>query len=182
MIIFLESKNIGHNNLKLTGTIPKYLYPLFYDFVNYCRNKIGIDNTTINLNFKQVKNNEIGFVNFSNVLNGENKIIIDKNASYPFLLKYIAHELTHIKQIINKELQIKEGFFIWNNERNISIAEYNIIIKNYDFDTYKNLEWEKEAYDNQYKILNDYISTDSLKNLATQATDPTLKYILLNAF
>jgi hypothetical protein len=81
-----------------------------------------------------------------------------------------------------KELDIKNGFFVWKNEQNISIKEYNDIIKRYDFETYKNLEWEKEAYANQNNILNSYLNSDSFKNLNDQNTDPTLKFILQNAF
>jgi len=183
MIIFLEATNSNNNkNCKITGAMPKYTHPLIYDFVNYCRDIIDIGDSKIIVNFKQVKENEIGFVNFANVLNGKNLIIINKNASHPFLLKYISHELTHVKQIAKKELDIKNGFFVWKNEQNISIKEYNDIIKRYDFETYKNLEWEKEAYANQNNILNSYLNSDSFKNLNDQNTDPTLKFILQNAF
>lgn len=179
---FLNEKN--DVNLKLKGAIDKYTPPLILDFIGYCRNSIGLNNDVITINFKQVNKNELGFVNFSKIVNGKNEVIIDKNANgnYKYILQILAHELTHIKQINNKELLIKDGYFIWNQTKNLSIEDYNIIVKKYDFETYKNLDWEKEAYINQSKIVEDYLKSDSFENLINKTEEPNLKFILQNAF
>lgn len=179
--ILLEYNFPSDDNLNLIGDIPKFISPLIFDFVSYCRNIIGLNSDVITINFKQVKKNEIGFVNFSKIVNGKNEIIIDKNANYKILLQYISHELTHIKQINNKELLIKDGYFIWKQNKNLSIKEYNMISKKYDFETYKNLDWEKEAYINQSKIVGDYVKSNSFKNLINRTEEPNLKFILQNA-
>lgn len=173
----------SNNNTIISGTIIKYIYPLIYDFVDFCKESLGIDdNTKIKINFKQIKNNEIGFVNFSKIVNGNFEIVVDKNAGYDILLKYISHEMTHIKQIKNKELQFKDGFFIWKNIKTISLQDYNNIVVDYDFIKYKNLAWEIESYSNQDEILKKYISSDSYKNIYNNTVEPNLKFILQNTF
>ena len=114
------------------------------------------------------------------MINGKNEIVIDANAGYKFLLQYLSHELTHIKQIKNKELLIDNGYFIWKGKKDISIKEYNAIIKKYDFNKYKNLKWEKEAYYNQDTITSKFKNSNEFKDLVKKTTEPNLKFILEN--
>lgn len=176
--ILLEYSFPSEDNLNLIGNVPKFISPLIFDFVDFCRNKIGIKNDIITINFKQIAKNEMGFVNFSKVVRGKNEIIIDKNANYKLLLQYISHELVHIKQINNRELSIDDGYFIWKNTKNLSIKDYNVISKKYDFEKYKNLDWEKEAYMYQSKIVGEYVNSNSFKNLINRTEEPNLKFIL----
>lgn len=177
-----KENKIFVDNTILKGDIPKYITPLIKTYIQYCRKVIGISNDVqIDFIFEKTEKNEIGFVNFSKMINGKNEIVIDANASYKSLLSYLSHELTHIKQIQNKELDVLDGYFIWKGKKDISIKQYNLIVKKYDFQKYKELKWEKEAYSNQATIIKNFKNSNELKKLLKKTTEPNLKFILDNA-
>lgn len=161
------------------GKVPKYIKPLLDSFIPYCNSILGInDGVNLDIIFRKVPKNQIGFVNFSKIINGKNEIIIDSEMGYTAMLYTLAHELIHIKQIKGGELSVVGGFFYWKSRVNISVLEYNKISKNYDFDKYSKLEWEKEAYENMYIIPKQFKSSNELSDLVQQTVEPNLKFIL----
>jgi hypothetical protein len=90
----------------------------------------------------------------------------------------ISHELTHIKQVYFDQLGLSDNgtYLTWIGDDFISINELNIIVRNYDMKKYKELPWEKEAYDNQ-KILPKIIKeSDEFKKL--KGINNTLDFLI----
>lgn len=168
-------------NIKIQGDFSTKISPLFINFTEYCILKLpSLNSIPISLIFKQVKKNEIGYVNFSQSIKGKHSIILDKNASYVFSLGTIAHEITHIAQIKNKILEIKDNIFFWEGEQSISVNEYNIIVKYYQIDKYVNLPWEIEAYSNQKTLPQEYLNSEFFKNFSNSVEEPNLKFVISN--
>ena len=92
------------------------------------------------------------------------------------MIKSLIHELTHIKQISNKELKPSDDYknVIWKKNFILSVKDYNKASKN--FNDYKKLPWEKEAYDNMDKLYNPFIKSKYWTDLKGKNT--TLDYII----
>lgn len=163
------------SSIEIEGKVNDIFKPLINDFVKYNLDKLGISNATITLDFKPVKIKEIGFVDLLKVTSGENKVVVDSNASVSSMLNYISHELTHIKQILTKELTIEDGWFLWKGNKHISIKEYESLIKKHKFETYSNLPWERESFENQKSSLVNYKNSSNFSALKEQTTEPNLK-------
>lgn len=167
------------NNIKLKGRVPKHFNPLLIDYISYCLDQLNITDNII-INFKTTKKEELGFINFSKITVGNYEIIIDADVNYDYILKYIAHELTHVKQISNGKLYIDNNHFLWDNNEIISIRDYNKIAENYDYEEYKSLPWEREAYYNQNELYNKYIKSIRLENFTKTIKEPNLLFIINN--
>lgn len=167
----------------LKGLAPKYISPLIIDFADFCKEQLNIsDSTAIDINFKKIPKDQIGFVNFGKIIKGQNEITIDRNAGFNVMLSYIAHEMTHVMQIQKKKLAVKDWYFWWNGEKNISTNDYNSIVSKKNISAYNQLPWEKEAYRNQETFVKKYIESDNFSELKMHSKEPNLKFILDYSF
>jgi hypothetical protein len=146
------------------------------NFVEYCKEKLNIDkDIKINVITKQTTNSNrlsnqlFGYVDLLKVQNnGINEIVLNNidNVGLNIVLTYIAHEITHIKQIINKELQISNcyKYFYWNNKKLISLNVYKNYAKTKGIEKYMQLPFESEAYNNQKELIKDYKYKNEMLN------------------
>ena len=172
---------------KGVNSLLKYSKPLYEDFIQYfILNSSGIQYTKIKkitINFKTLKKNEIGHVSSGKINPSNIEVTIDKKASALFTLKYIAHELTHINQIIEGDLVIvmpktEEPYFIWKQNQRYTLSYYNDLVKHSKIDEYKQLPWEQEAYLNQEKFPEMYFASEKFRDLVRYTTEPNLQFIL----
>lgn len=95
-------------------------------------------------------------------------------------IKSLIHEMTHVKQVSKKELQPSEDWksFVWKDTFTLPVKDYIKIMK--DFNKYKELPWEEEAYVNMLdaSLRQELFKSKQWKSLKGQ--DPTLDYILDN--
>ena len=136
-------------------------------FVEYCKEKLNINkDIQINVVFRnktesnRVANNLFGYVDLLEIQEKQinNIVINNSDATLQSVLSYIAHEITHIKQIINKELQISKCYkhFIWNNQKLISLNVYKNYVKTKGIEKYMQIPFENEAYNNEKELTKGY--------------------------
>lgn len=116
---------------------------------------LGI-NENIKIKLVNLKNN-VGQVRLNENSNKVASIEISKQAKGSVIKDFIAHELTHIKQINKGELQFKNGGVIWKGKEVMTKKEFekHSKVKTIDdFNRYKSVPWEKEAYKrgDKYKL------------------------------
>jgi predicted GNAT family N-acyltransferase len=101
------------------------------------------------------------------------------NKSYSNILQQIIHELTHVKQVVKNELKSTDDVksVIWDGKVFISAKDLINMMKK-DFNQYKNLPWEKEAYGNQKKYYDMFLKSQEFKNLVDK--DSNLNNIISN--
>jgi hypothetical protein len=89
-------------------------------------------------------------------------------------------KLTHVKQVSNGELGVSEDWksIVWGDNYEVSVSDYKKIMKN--FNEYKELPWEKEAYNNMWdETLRDELYASSYWN-DLKGKDETLDFIIDN--
>jgi hypothetical protein len=142
-------------SVKVKGQKNKDIDLIFRTASQYLIDKIIEDNVHLDVIFKSMKSNKIGYADIIDVLNNietkKFKIILNENASVDYSFGAIAHEITHVKQVLRNELTVSEDnlHIVWMGENYISVEEYLNLVKNIDFEKYKSLPWEVEAYSNQ---------------------------------
>jgi len=102
------------------------------------------------------------------------KYVIKVEDGYNFL-HYISHEYTHIAQFLRGDLDIEDGFIIWKGKKFMSTNDYSNIN---NFDEYKKLPWEKEAYENQEKLPKKFLNSSFCSDL--KGKDATLDFGIEN--
>lgn len=91
---------------------------------------------------------------------GKYKIIVE-NISYGILGK-ICHEFTHCVQYKEERLSYSDNIVIWKGKEFITIEELNEIT---NFDEYKKLHWEEEAYKMQEILPALFLKSDYIEEL-----------------
>jgi hypothetical protein len=168
-------------NVNIKGNIKEHEKLLYEIFINFVLKKLKI-NPNINIVFKNKMSKKFfGYFDILSFIKNPNEfidIIIKNGAGYKATFKYLAHELTHIKQAINNELNVSD-----DNKILLGIDNYSISVLNYsklqksDFNKYKEIPFENEAYNNE-KIVDDFINSVEFKNLRN--VDDNLKFIVDN--
>jgi len=129
---------------------------------------------------RKSKSGLLGDVTMSHNSVNLNKFTLHYNPSqgYTMIIQSLIHELTHVKQISNKELQPSSDYksIIWKGSPYITVKELNKSMKS--INDYMNLPWEKEAYGNMKKLYPKFIKSKYFKNL--RGKNATLDYILDN--
>jgi hypothetical protein len=121
----------------------------------YIKELFGTNNVNITISFAEVNKGSFGDIDlFDTINNIKNKTFdlrLDKNSDTQTLLKALAHELTHIKQVYTNELSISpdNNYIKWKGMNHTSVANYNNILKNKNMQAYVKLPWEADAYQNQ---------------------------------
>lgn len=147
-----ESKKIGKIVFKNDDLGVDYKNNLL-EFANHKMKELGIKED-ITFNFTHSKSKYGGGVTLSPNPSKITKIQIAN--SHPDHKKIIAHELTHIKQINNNELFIKDNNIIFKDNVIMSVGEYRKKFKGRwnkkKIEDYMNLPWEKESFDAEKEI------------------------------
>lgn len=91
-------------------------------------------------------------LNTNSVYNNKFTVHFNPNQSYLEIVKSLIHELTHVKQVSKGKLRPSDDWkhILWEDDFNISVKDYRKKMK--DFNEYKNLPWEKQAYDNMLDL------------------------------
>ncbi len=161
---------------KLLGKLKKHEKLLYNNYLDFLQDHF---NTNINVEVSFRKPNKkrlFGWIDLIGLSNKKYKIIVE---NIPFeMLGKIAHEFTHIKQYIKGELNFTkdEKTFLWKGEKNLTIKEYNNIT---NMSEYKEVPWEKEAYQMQDKLPILYKKSKQLKELKAQG-DPNIEFMIQN--
>tara|TARA_Y100001937_G_C7115980_1_gene330144 strand:- start:553 stop:1074 length:522 start_codon:yes stop_codon:yes gene_type:complete len=165
---FEEDKKIKKHEKLLIDSVIEFMQ----DKLKFKANRITVK--------KKFSNTLIGDVVLSDASINKGKFTLhfNPNQSYRMIIGALIHELTHIKQISKGELSASEDWksVLWKDGTKLSVKDYKKVQKNYD--NYKNLAWEKEAYDNQNNLKNEYISSKYFKNL--KGKNDTLDFIIDN--
>lgn len=171
--IILESSIKGNDDEKYKNDIIK-------NFIKYGCEYLGISDNRLTIKYgKSHKNRSFGNINLSEIKNGKNTINIEKNHSFSYDLKMIAHELTHIKQIQKDELELSgDGWLVWKKNKEITIDDYGLLT----YEAQRHLGWEQEAYANQESIPNEYARSKQFANLKSSVKDATARFVLDNIF
>jgi len=122
-------------------------------FANSILKKYGIKEN-VNIHFSDSGNKLAGHVVLSETPSKITKITINSNTKLSHK-SLIAHELTHVKQINNKQLYLKDKNIVFKGKNVMTIKDYKKTFGgkwNAEKDAkYKKLAWEKEAYKNEAK-------------------------------
>jgi len=127
----------------------RLLYKTYMEFLQ----KEFNTNIDISVSFRKmnVKNTKFGYIDIVGIANKKYKIVVENNIFR--VLNSLAHEFTHIVQVMDKRLNYgfdkdKIKYVTWKNKNFISVDEYSKFTSD-DWNIYKNLPWEKEAIANQ---------------------------------
>jgi hypothetical protein len=109
----------------------------------------------VNVVFKKMYNGLGGSVAFDKQADGTyimgNVLEINTLSNKAFTKQMIRHEMRHIYQSQKKGFMIKEGHFYYEGQKNISVKQYNTILKGAEkgnkeaIKKYLNLPWEVDA-------------------------------------
>jgi len=101
---------------------------------------------------------------------------INRNAGTKAMLHYLAHEITHVAQIVNKDLSTQDFKVLqWKGSDIVSNKEYSKL-RQKDIDAYFAFPHEKEAEENFKHLPELYLKSKEFKNL--KGIDPTLDLIV----
>lgn len=102
-------------------------------------------------------------LNKDSIHNGKFTLTFNPNLGYTMLIRALIHELTHIKQISKGELKSNGTYdtIIWKGGTPVSAKDYKKAAK--DFNIYSKLPWEKEAYNNEKVLYNEFLKSDEFK-------------------
>lgn len=157
--------------------IKPYEKLLIDSVINFMKDKFDFD---AKITVKK-KNNErfFGDISLSDSSINKNKFILhyNPNASIKYQITSLIHELIHVKQVVKKELGVTSDWknITWYTDI-ISVKDYKKSMK--DINIYKNLPFEKEAYEYMEIGYNEYIESDYFKSL--KGKDINLDFIIDN--
>jgi hypothetical protein len=101
------------------------------------------------------------------------------NQSYKRIIQSMLHELTHVKQVVKRELLPNKDYtaILWKGKEYITAKEYGKLMKT-DVPSYRKLPWEIEADNNMTSLYSTFINSKHWKDL--KGKDTTLDYIIDN--
>jgi len=173
-----ELSGISEGIFTVDNSVKKYEKFIIDAVIEFMKNKLNFD---VKIIVKKKQNDSlIGDIslNHNSVVNNKFTLHFNPNGSYKRMIQSLIHELTHISQVYKGELRPSEDYksIIWKDDFILSAREYSKVMKN--FSEYKNLPWEKEAYDNMNLLYDDFISSNFWTTL--QGKDETLDFIINN--
>lgn len=175
---FLRENLLKEDIFRGDNSVKKYQKLYIYAVIEFMKSKLGFDAQII---VKKKQNNRfIGDISLSHASVVNNKFIVhfNPNQSFPQMIKSLIHELTHVKQVTKGELKPAEDYksIIWKDQFNLSVRDYKKKMKN--FNEYKELPWEAEAYNNMNTLYNEFMGSSYWENL--KGKDQTLDFIIQN--
>lgn len=160
--------------------IKKYEKLLINAVVNFLKDEWEFD-AKITVKKKQ-NENLIGDISLNNNSVNNNKFTVhfNPNQSYIEIIKSLIHELTHVMQVSKGHLKPSDNWksIIWKGDYVLDVKDYKKMMRN--FNEYKQLPWEKEAYDNMSDAKLRGRLFDSKYWNELRGKDDTLDYIINN--
>lgn len=140
-------------------------------FIKYTENYLGIKED-VRVMMGRVKKGLDAYIDIAKISksNKSDMILkIRKDMYFPLVLKFIAHEFTHAKQIFDDDLWYSNTHIEWKGKEFITLKELEKISRkaNTDkgFEMYKSLPWEVEAYRNGDLIVDMFKKSQEFKKL-----------------
>lgn len=167
---------------KLTDS--KHLNKVLESFIKFWETEMGLTPKDARILITRVKKSSGGYIDLSKVSKNKKNIVlkINKEMSLKFIMMFIGHEYTHVKQISNNQLWYTKTHIQWLGKDYMSLKDYQKLTRSVDnnssrFEEYKNLPWEIEAYDNGSTCVDRYKESKEYKELL-ELGDDTINYIL----
>ena len=157
---------------------------LYNSFINFLKDEWSIEATVILK--KKPHSNIFGSVTLSDATINKGRFILyfDPKSSVLNVFKTLLHEMTHVKQISEGRLRPNEKWnsLLFDDDYEISVRDYNKLLKSGNISKYKQLPWEVEAYDNMSRedIIKQYINSDYLNKIKDK--DINIEFIIDNIF
>lgn len=171
---------INESKVKHKLTNSKQLNKLYSDFIQFVFEKYKIENSNARVMITRINKNFRGYVDIAKVSEKDKSspiIKVNKDLGANAIMKIIAHETTHAKQIIHGDLWYTDTSMQWKGKDYISLEQYQTIVKNLktpkNLEIYNNFPWEVEAMSNEVNIVNQYKESDNFKILMSTSDDVT---------
>jgi len=136
--------------------------------IEFMKSKLGF-NGKITVR-KKDNDSLIGDVTLNdNSLNkGKFTLHYNPNQSLTLQIQSMIHELTHVSQISKKQLTPSKDYkeILWKGKPALKVSDYKKLQKN--FNEYKKLPWEAEAYSNMTKFYKPFLQSEYWKGLKGQ--------------
>jgi len=160
---------------KFTGKLKPHEKILHNAYVDFLQDYYKV-NLKIEISFRKPnKKLYFGFIDLIGLSNGKYKIVVE-HILYGILGK-IGHEFTHCVQYKNGDLGFTEDELsvTWKGKPFITAKELGKIT---DFNEYKKLPWEAEAYKAQDKLADLFLKSSFFKDI--QGTNATIDFLFDN--
>ena len=175
-----KQQNLNEDIFRSDNTIKNYEKLIIDAVVNFIKHEWDFDAKII---VKKKQNSSlIGDIslNQNSVYNNKFTLHFNPNKTYLGIIKALIHELTHIRQVSKGELRPRSDWkgILWKDDYEISVLEYKKIMR--DFNKYKELPWEQEAYGNMLdtSLIEKLFNSSYWKQL--KGKDATLDFIVDN--
>lgn len=168
---FLNESKLNNSNIKIYGQKNEDLKKIYSAVTTYIINDIIGDSVDLKVYFKKLNKRTNGSIELydtiKNISTKKFKLVLDKTNGTRYHFTMLAHEITHIKQVLKGELAISDDnkHLLWKGKPYLTVTDYLKVVSDYDFETYKNLPWEKEAYYNGSIYVDKILNSDTLTNL-----------------
>ncbi|BAV39298.1 hypothetical protein BPT24_172 [Tenacibaculum phage pT24] len=151
---------------------------ILQDYIEHVFSLYGLS-PSVRVMVTRLKNGYRGYVDMAKVTESDKTkllIKVNKDLGINALMKIIAHEATHARQIQNNQLWYTEEGIMWKGEQYISMGDFQKInrtmAKNKKaLETYLNFPWEIEATGNEKNVVNDYMESQRFKDLKNNNPD-----------
>lgn len=183
MKIFESFNEFINEKAKIRGG-HQALLPIYEHYIDWLMKIYNIEKSKISISFKKLSKGSAGYLDVMSYKKGKPVLYIDKEAMPTSAMRYLAHELTHLKQMEEGKLDFSDhryGDVFWNGKPYMKIRDYQNFEQK-DYLEYKQLPWESEAYNNEATMQKIYIQSKEYKEFKDSATDNTLIYLLDNLF
>jgi len=144
--------------------------------IEFMKNKYGFNSKII---VKKKANNSLyGDISLNNnsINNDKFYLHFNPNQSLAMKIQSFIHELTHVKQVSRKELKPSDDYksIMWKGKFEITVRDYNKLMKLKDKAAYSKLPWEVEAYSNMRKLYKPFLNSKVWKSL--RGKDPNVDF------
>lgn len=159
--------NEGRVKVK-TSSSHKSFKALVKDVVSYFSNEIGIK-SGISVNFDIILSNKQGAVlilspkQLRDIFDGGDfEVTLRLTSKGSLFLETIAHELTHVKQMEEGLVELRDDESLyWKGEKIIELSNLSTLKR----EGYENLPWEVDARRNQAQLAIDFIKSKEFEKL-----------------
>lgn len=164
-------------------TTNKDINLLIISFLKFWENKIGLKRDEVKIQITKTPKNLGGYIKIGSGGYTNGLVLkINKDFGLRIQLNYIAHELVHAKQFIDKRLQFDGDYIKWLGKDFISTKDYMKLISSVKKSPkrlveYKELPWEVEAYKANDNALSMFKKSSDFKELQDNANEVQMLYI-----
>ena len=143
--------------------------------VVYAKRTFGIPNADVTLKHRKSTAKTYGSIMLSEKPKKKHVVYVDLTRGYRVLIGDILHEMTHIKQVIKKELTLDGDDIKWKGKTVSTKKDYT----NVTYDSHGKLPFEKEANDNKKKV-DEFLSSkeaDALRSSGDKNVKMVMEYL-----